>query len=125
MGEINRVDLGSIKIHKKVIAEIVCTVIKDIDGIGLVSLDLMQSLQNWIGIPRYPGIGVHIDKNNQVTVEVKITVRYGLHIPDVAHQTQDAIRRAIGKALDIDIKDVNINVQGITKGDLETSTGGV
>jgi uncharacterized alkaline shock family protein YloU len=119
MGEINRVDLGSVKIHKRVIAEIVCAAMKDIDGMDLISRNLAQGLQSWAGIPQYPGVSVRIDKNNQTSVEINVHVRYGLHIPHIAQHAQDVIRRALGKAVDIDVKDVNINVQGITKGDGE------
>ena len=72
-----------------------------------------QLLLGWKG---FPGIIVGVDKNNQVSIEVKVQVHYGLNIPDIARHVQDAIRTAIENTVDIDLKDVNVNIQGIERG---------
>jgi len=60
---------------------------------------------------------VIIDRNNQVTIEVKVNIRYGMNIPDIARFTQDSVRDAIERTVDIDLKDVNVNIQGIERGE--------
>lgn len=116
MKEVNKIDLGSIKVHKKVLADIASSAIKDIDGIKLVQQDLTSCLPNLWGARCLPGVVVNVDKNNQVSMEVKVVVRYGLNIQDIARQAQDVIRQAVERTVDIDLKDVNINIQGIERG---------
>ena len=115
MKETNKVDLGSIKIHKQVLAEITYAAVKDLKDVSFTAKDLMGNLGEFMGLKTYPGIFVHLDKNNQVSIEVKINVNYGVNIPDIARQVQDAIRMAIEKTVDIDLKDVHVNIQGIER----------
>ena len=117
MIEDNKVDLGSIQIHKKVIADIASSAIADIDGVRLVTNDIAGKFSELFGKKNFSGVIIHIDKNNQVVVEVKVSVRYGINIPDIAHIIQDSVRTAIEKTVDIDLKDVNVNIQGIERGE--------
>ena len=117
MKEVSKIDMGSIKVHKKVISEIAAAALNDVDGVSLVKQDFSSRLYSMLGEKIYPGIKVHVDKNNQVIVEVKVLIRYGLNLPEIARQAQDTIRRAIEKTVDIDLKDVNIVIQGIERGE--------
>jgi uncharacterized alkaline shock family protein YloU len=116
MKDANKIDLGSIKVHKKVLAEIAESAVQDIDGVDLIQQDIPSVIGSFFGQKSSPGITVNVDKNNQVSLEIKVTVRYGLNIPEIARQTQDAVRTAIEKTVDIDLKDVNVNIQGIERG---------
>ena len=115
MTELSKIDLGSIKIHKKVLAEIAASAVKDIDGVRLAPPDVVATLAELFGLVRIPGVVVNLDKGNQVSIEVQIFVKYGINIPDVARRAQDAVRSAIERAVDIDLKDVNINIQGVDR----------
>ena len=117
MKDINKVDLGSIKIHKKVLEEITLSAIKDIKGVSLMNKDFRAGLKDFLGIKNSPGIAVIVDKNNQVTIDVKVLVRSGMNIPEVARQVQDTVQQVIEKTVDVDLKDVNVNIQGIERGD--------
>jgi len=118
MKEFNKVDLGSVKIHKKVIAEIAYNAIEELDGIRLGKGNFLNGLAELFNVSSgYPGVSIIIDKNNQVIVDVRVSVRYGINIPDAAKQAQDVVRRAIERTVDIDLKDVNVNIQGIEKGE--------
>jgi len=117
MSEIKNVDLGSVKIHKKVIADIAGNAVAEIKGIRLVPANIAEQLLKLVGIERRSAISVDIEKTGQVSVHVSICVDYGLHIPDVATQAQDAIREAIERTVDIDLKDVNVNIHGIERGE--------
>ena len=116
MKEDNNLDFGAIKIHKKAIAEIVLTALKDTPEVSLLKPDFLATLVELGGGRRYPGIEVSIDKSNQVSIEVKIRVRYGLNIQEVARHVQDVIKSAIEKTVDIDLKDIHVIVYGIEKG---------
>ena len=112
----NQVDLVSIKIHKKVIAEIAVSALEEVDGVSALPKDFIGNLKDLFGCRHYTGVSVSIDKNNQVTVEVKVLIRYGKNIPEVARQAQDAIRAAIERTVDVDLKDVNVSVYGLERG---------
>jgi len=115
MSDPAKIETGSINIHRKVIAEIVVSAIKDIDGIRLAPPSLITTLADWLGMSRIPGVVISTDKNNQVTIEVQIIVKFGRNIPDVARIAQDAVRRSIEQTVDIELKDVNVNIQGIDR----------
>ena len=52
---------------------------------------------------------------NQVYVIVKIVVRYGLNLSDISRQIQDVVLTAVEKTTDINLKDVDVRIQGIEK----------
>ena|SRR3989338_989749 len=110
------IDLGSIQIHKKVLGEITETAIKDIDGVRLIDKDMVNQFLELIGQKTSPGVFVQIDKNDQVSLEVKVVIRYGLNIPDTARHIQDVVRAAVEQTADISLKDIHVNVQGIERG---------
>jgi len=115
MRNLNGVDLGSVKIHKKVIADIVAAAINEVPGVSLMAKDPLASIKEVLGCRGVTGIKVAIEENGQVNIEVKINVRYGINLPDAARQTQEAVRVAIEKTVDIDLKDVNVSIQGIER----------
>jgi uncharacterized alkaline shock family protein YloU len=115
MREINTMDMVSFKIHPKAIAQIVVAALGEVEGVGLAPQSVLGALGEIFGSTKYSNVVVIRDKDNQFTLEVKVCVRFGLNIPDVARQAQDVIREAIEKTVDIDVKDININVQGIER----------
>ena len=116
MKEFTKVDLGSIKIHKKVLAEIAFSAVSEIKDVKLATPDFVNRAYEFFGIKNYPGILVNVDKNNQVIMEIKVRVQYGKNIHEIAREVQDVVRAAIERAIDIDLKDVNVNIQGIERG---------
>ena len=116
MRDWNRVDVGTIKIHKKVIADIVAAAVGDVPGVSLLAHDPWAAIKDLLGMASIPGVVVSIDEHNSVNVEVRINVRYGVNLPDAARQAQDAVRAAIEKTVDVDLKDVSVSVQGLERG---------
>ena len=112
----NKVDLGSIQIHKKVIGEIAAAALDEIDGVHLSPKAPWNQFFEILGKKKCQGIEVAIDKYDQVTIELKVTVRYGINIPDMARQVQDVVRLAVEKTTDIHLREVNVNIQGIERG---------
>lgn len=115
MREVQKVDLGSIKIHKKVIVELTESALSGIEGVRLAPRDFWEQIGDSIGLNISPAIGVIIDKNNQVTIDAKICIPYGSNIPDIARQVQDAVRCSIEQSVEIDLKEINVNIQGIER----------
>ncbi|OGX05417.1 MAG: hypothetical protein A2Z88_05830 [Omnitrophica WOR_2 bacterium GWA2_47_8] len=117
MREETKVDLGSVQIHKKVIADIAAAATSEIANVKLVEPDFKYSVLELFGMASHPAIDVTIDKSDhQVSLEIKIVVKYGSHIPDVARQIQDVVRDAVERSADITLKDINVSIQGLERG---------
>ncbi len=117
MVEIRNIDLGSIKIHKKVIADIAVNAIAELEGVSLPSGDLWGQFLEVTGIKKYPAITVTVEQNGQTSVEMKVLIRYGLNLPETALRVQEVVREAIQRSVEIDLKDVNVNIYGIERGE--------
>lgn len=109
-------DLGAVKIHKEVIAAIASIAISETEGAIKLKSDLKSSVSEFLGKKDYPGIAVIFDKANRVKLQVKINVKYGYHIPDIASKVQENIRSSIEKMTDLNLTDIDVNIQGIERG---------
>ncbi len=116
MSEENKINFGSIQIHKKVLADIASTAIEEIDGVHLRDAEFSSFFRNLFNRQSSSGVRVSVDSDNQVSIEVKITVKYGLNIPDIAGQVQEKIRTNVERTADVMLKDVHVNIQGIERG---------
>lgn len=115
-GEESRNDLGTIKIHKNVIASITSLAAQEIDGVNRVGGDFKSGLLKLINRRQHWVIKVEINKNEEVHIEVPIVIKYGFNIPDVANKVQESIRNSLEKMTNLSIKDIDVNVQGIERG---------
>jgi len=112
----SKLDSGAILIHKKVLSEIVYDTVNNIDGVRLSEGSLFRRLLRLFKKDGFPGIKLRADKKMNVRLDLKIIVRYGFHIPDIARLIQESIREAIEKTADINLKEININIQGVERG---------
>ncbi len=111
----NRIDIGTIQIHKKVIADIAALAMGDVEGVTPIPRNAGEQILDTLGYHRQPGIDVIVDKNHQVTIDMKVCVRFGLNIPETARQVQEVVRHAVEKATDIDLREVHVNVYGVER----------
>lgn len=119
MGSEGKVDLGTIKVHQNVIADICVSAIQEVDGVRLApndSLSLNQVL-GFLGLKKNTGVEVVVDARNQVSVVVKVVLRYGMSLSDTSRKVQDVIMTAVEKMADVNLKDVDVNIQGIERGE--------
>ena len=112
-----KIDLGSVQVHKKVFAEIIASALKEVSGVQLIEKNIGNRLIEMFGKKDFPGIDIKVDDHHEVTLEVKVLVQYGINIPDVARQVQETVKSAIDKTLDVSVKDIKVNVQGIARGE--------
>jgi uncharacterized alkaline shock family protein YloU len=115
MHQDNTVDLGVVQIHKKVIGDIAAASIKEVPGARLATFGMIGPIAEAFGYKNYPSVRVTIDKDHQVSLEIRVIIYYGMNIPIVARQIQDAVQHAVEDAVDINLKEINVNVQGIER----------
>jgi len=112
-----KIDLGSVQVHKKVFAEIISSALDEVKGVSLIQKKLGNKLFEVLGQKDFPGINIQVDENREVNLELHVLVRYGMNIPDAARQVQRVVKEAIDRTLDINLKNINVNVQGIERGE--------
>lgn len=62
------------------------------------------------------GSGIRIsDDDDDVVITLDIIVYYGVNIPQLCYDIQVRLRREISEAAGINVKAVNVNVEGIDK----------
>ncbi len=112
----NRTELGSIQIHRNALAEIITAAITEISGVRLIENNFFSSVIELFGEKQYPGIQIHFDDQHHVTVHLKVSLRFGLSIPETAKIIQVLVKKAIEKAVDVNLKEVNVNIHSIDRG---------
>src|SRR5271157_1467223 len=110
MHQDNTVDLGIVQIHKKVIGDIAAASIKEIPGVQPATFGIIGSIAEVFGYKNYPAVSVKIDKDQQVSLEIRVIIEYGINIPLVARQIQDVIQHAVEDAVDISLKEIDVNI---------------
>ncbi len=115
-GEETRTDLGTIRIHKNVIASIGALAAVEIEGVKRVGGNLKSGLLELFGQKQLSVIGVQINKNEEVKVDIPLVIKYGYNIPDVCARVQENVRNSLEKMTNLLIKDINVSVQGIERG---------
>lgn len=108
-------EVGAVQVHKKVIQEIVNSVIEETDGVNLGKKETVSDFVYSMTGDRFPAVKVTFQPNNEAVVDVKIHVRYGLNITSVSRRLQDTLKAAIERLTDVRIKSLNISVHGIYK----------
>ncbi len=115
MRQDNTVDLGVVQIHKKVIGDIAAESIKEVPGAQLATFGIIGFFAEAFGYKNFPSVSVTVDKDHQVSLEIRVIIYYGMNIPVVARQIQDVIQSAVIDAVDINLKEINVNVQAIER----------
>lgn len=110
------IDLGTVQMHKKVIGDIAAAALKEIPGVRLAGFGLVSVFSEMLGYKNFPGVTVGLDKDGMVHVKIRVTVDYGLNIPTVATHIQEAVRSAVERSVDIDLKEINVNIQSVERG---------
>lgn len=113
--EESRTDLGTIRIHKKVIASVASIAAVEIEGVKRVGGDFASGVMELIGNRLLLGIKVEIDRNEEVRLQIPVVIKYGYNLPEVANRIQENVRQALEKMTNLSIREINIIVQGIER----------
>jgi len=113
--EESRTDLGTIRIHKNVIASIASLAAIEIPGVKRIGGGFGSGLREIMGQKPQSSIKVEISKSEEVKIGVPVVIKYGFNIPDIANRVQENVRLALEKMTNLSIKDVDVLVQGIEK----------
>jgi uncharacterized alkaline shock family protein YloU len=110
-----KVDLGAIQVHRRVIADICLVAIQEVDGVAPARNDTLDGFMALVGIKNNSAVEVLVDERGQVSVIIKVNIRYGLNLSDTSRRIQDAVMTAVEKMADINLRDVDVSIRGIEK----------
>jgi len=108
-------NLGSIKIHKAVIAQIASEATCEIEGVAGLATDFKTGICKLLGRKKdVSGIKVDID-DNQVKLDICVIIKYGASIPEIANKIQENVKVAVEKMTNLSLLDININIQEVER----------
>ncbi len=103
-------DFGEVKISDEVISVVSSIAVSDIEGV----IGIYDS-----GKPGLFGIkttskGVYAEiKDNIITVDLDIIVKYGVKMQDVAWEIQSKVKNAVETMTGLYVQKINVNIKGI------------
>ena len=112
----NSINLGVIQVHKRVIADICTAAIAEVGGVSMARNAMFEDVCGVFGVRKNSAVNVRVDAHGQVSVVLKVLVRYGTNLADVSRRIQDVVMTAVEKMADINLKDVDVSIQGIERG---------
>lgn len=108
-------ELGTIRLHEKVISSIAAIAAKEVEGVAKIGSSLSGMLHSIFRLSNTGTIEVEIDNNNYVSVVIPIVVAYGYNLAEVAGRVQDNVRKVIEKSTDLNIKQIDVNIQAVER----------
>ena len=114
-------ELGQIRVHENVIAAIVRKTACGVNGVKRIAgSHFVDNIAEIIGSRKIGdrAISVVLDGNN-VSIEVKINLIYGAHIPTVASKVQSSITTEVESITGLNVTSVTVVVQELEDNDTE------
>lgn len=112
----DNLDLGSVKIHKRAISEIIALAISETRGVSLIKPNLFCKILEYFPNDGLYGVEVHVEDNSSIALKLNLIVQYGVNILDLVREIQDVVKIAVRKSLNIEVTSINIYIRGIEGG---------
>lgn len=106
-------NIGSVKIADDVVAMIASLATTEIEGVSAMAGNITNELMSKVGMKSLTkGVKVDVLENN-VTVDLAVTMEYGYNIPATCQKVQQKVKSAIENMTGLNCTDVNIRIAGI------------
>ena len=113
---------GNVKISDEVVATITNIAVSEIKGVSGLGGTFTGDIAQMLGKKSFSkGIKVDI-KDNNVILDLNVIIEYGVKIPEVAWEIQEAVKKAVESMTGLDVEKVNIHVVGIDVPKVEDKT---
>lgn len=113
MNEAKEVLNGNIKISDEVIETIASVAVSEIEGVSSTGTGIVDGIARRLSKkPMSGGIKASVNEDT-ASVDINIIVKYGVRIPEVAWNVQDAIKREIELMTGLKVDKVNVRIVGI------------
>jgi uncharacterized alkaline shock family protein YloU len=102
-----------VRIADEVVSTVAAIAATEVDGVVSMTGSLVGGLGEMLG-RRNPQKGVRVEVGEQeATIDVTLTVRYGVRIPEVASQVQERVKSAVERMTGLEVRAVNVHVTGV------------
>ncbi len=109
-----KTELGVIKIHNNVIAQIAIIASKEVGGVVDIERGFVSNFLESIFGKSVFNSGVNVETfENDVKINISVVVEYGSSIPLVATRVQESVKSAIEKMSGLSLIEVNVNVKEV------------
>lgn len=109
----NPVD-SSLKISNDVIAIIAGIAAGKVEGVVEMSAGITGGITDMLGMKNLSkGIKVEVD-NDQVTIDLAITVEYGVKLSEVGKTVQIDVKETVENMTGLNVSAVNVNIQDVS-----------
>ena len=112
-------ELGDIKIHEGVVASLARRAALSVEGVSrLAGSSLVDNLAEMVGSRRMQSraVAINLGEKNDVAIEMKVILKFGFCIPEVAAQIQKEVISMVEKTSGMSVTSVNVLVQEIEEG---------
>lgn len=107
-------ELGAIRISDSVISSLVRRAALGVDGVSRLASTFVDNIAEIVGSRKtsYRSINI-IMEEDRVEVEVKLNIKFGYKVPEVAGMVQTAIIESVENTTGMNVSSVNVIVQEI------------
>ena len=104
---------GQVQIADDVVAMIASLATAEVKGVHALSGNITNELMSKVGVKKLTkGIKVDVVENN-VTINMAVTMEYGHNIPATCTKLQDKVKTAVENMTGLNCTDVNIRIIGV------------
>lgn len=105
--------LGTIRIADEVVSVIAGLAATEVEGVAGMSGGIAGGIAEILGRKNFSkGVKVEVGEK-EATIDLYVIVKYGVRIPDVALNVQEAVKGAIENMTGLNTVEVNVHVQGV------------
>lgn len=106
-------NVGVVRIADDVVAMIASLATTEVEGVSAMAGNITNELMSKVGVKKLTkGVRVEVLDNN-VTVDLAVTMDYGYNIPATCQQVQAKVKAAVENMTGLSCTDVNIRIAGI------------
>ena len=105
---------GEIKIANEVIISIAAQALNEIKGISLGSAPAESFMDKLVKKTATGGVKIYLDEEQkQVDLDVHVSIIYGVNIPEISWEIQEAVKKNVEAMTDVEVGKVNVFVDGV------------
>lgn len=104
----------NVKIANDVVGKIAAIACLEVEGVSAMGNNITTEILGKVGMKNIlKHVKVEVIDNN-VVIDVVITVEYGYSIPAVSQKVQEKVKQAVENMTGLTVEDVNVRISGIS-----------
>ncbi|HHZ17268.1 MAG TPA: Asp23/Gls24 family envelope stress response protein [Peptococcaceae bacterium] len=104
---------GTVKISEEVVSIIAGLAVSEVKGVAGMSGGIVGGIAEFVG-KKNPSRGIKVQVGEkEAAVDVFVIIEFGMRIPEVAHEIQRNVKKAIESMTGLKVVEINVHVQGV------------